>query len=100
MQMATILITFYSLRLNLINTVSGHSKSHSYYFPNKSLLSGIPQLLMSQMTAEDRVTLGCHEAGLRTSLPQSKHTNKSSHANLKGICACRPARSHIHTKAV
>lgn len=35
--MAVILITFSSLRLNLINSANGHSKSHSFYFPKESV---------------------------------------------------------------
>lgn len=92
MHMAVKLITFSSLRLNLINSANGHSKSHSFYFPKESVHWN-PPAIMSQMTVEHRVTAGMPWRRLITSLPQSKHTSKSSHSNLKAICACRPTSS-------
>lgn len=64
----------------------------------KSLLTGIPPILMSQTTVEHRVTAGMPWRRLITSLPQSKHTNKSSHSNLKAICAYRPTSSQQQNK--
>ena len=74
-KMSPILITFSSPRLNLINTVSGHSKSHSYYFPLESVIWN-PPILVSQMTAEIQRETGHGRAIMKQ---HSLHHSLSQH---------------------
>lgn len=91
MHMAVILITFSSPRLNLINSVNGHSKSHSFYFPKESVHWNPP--IFNESDDSGAPGHGWNAAKRTHYVTQSKHTNKSSHSNLKAICGRRPTSS-------